>query len=332
MHRLALAIPSYNRPDYLAECLESIAAQSFRDFDVLVVDNASTVDYAPIISRFQHLGIQYVRNPENIGGARNIDKARNLASRAPYHIVFHDDDLMHPQMLEQQVVVLDSHPDMAWVATECRPFEEEPSTPPDAWKQSTGALEVYETPGELVRRILENVGLNFGSVMYRSEASRHAKLRLHEFEIIADRVLLCDLAARGPVGLIREPLVLYRHHADQGTHDPILRELHALALMEYYQQLLPRPLSEADRSLVERHSTNFLLHTRAAVSPASRLPLAELVGSARSEGLFKWSSIDGQGIAALARIAGAGSLFDAARPTLGRAKRLLNRLSLRSFG
>ncbi len=133
--------------------------------------------------------------------------------------------------------------------------------------------------------------------------------------------MLCDIASTGPVGLIREPLVLYRHHAAQDSHNPVFRERHALSLMEYYQALLPGPLSDDDRALMEHHSTNYLLHARAAVAPENRIRFAELVGEAKGKGLFRWSAIDGQGIAALARIAGLGAPFDAIRPTLGSIKR-----------
>lgn len=323
MPKLTIVVPTYNRPDYLAECLESIAAQTYRDFGLIVLDNASTEEYSAVLERFESLGIEYIRNPENIGAIRNISKARELAAQSTYHMVFHDDDLMHPRMLEWQVAMLDSHPGMVWVATECVPFtgaagalSESADTGPD--------LEVMDSPQELVRRFLENVPLNFGSVMFRTAAGGEVEFDFETFEIIADRVLLCDIASRGSVGLIREPLVLYRHHAAQDSHNPVFRERHALALMEHYQALLPSPLSDDDRALVQHHSTNYLLHARAAVAPENRLRFAELVDEARGKGLFRWSAIDGQGVAALARMAGLGAPFEAIRPTLGRIKRSLS--------
>lgn len=324
MTKLTVVIPTYDRRDYLAECLETVAAQTFRDFDLVVLDNASTEDYSPVLERFESLGIEYIRNPENIGAARNIDKARDIGSRSRYHIVFHDDDLMHPRMLEWQVGALDARPDMAWIATESLPFPDGTTPAFESWSASETDFEVYDAPHELVRRLLQNVPLNFGSVMFRSDVSRGTGFRLEEFEIIADRVLLCDIASKGPVGLIREPLVLYRHHGAQDSHNPVFRERHALALMAYYRQLLPQPLSAADRTLLERHSTNYLLHARSAVSPGNRIPFTQLIGRAKAEGLFRWSALDGQGVAALARIAGVGAPFEAIRPALGRIRRSLS--------
>jgi len=322
MPKLTVVVPTYNRAGYLAECLESISAQTYRDFDLVVLDNASTELYAPVIERFAHLGLRYIRNAENIGAVRNIDMARALGSASDYHIIFHDDDLMHPHMLERQVDALDLRSDLAWIATESAPFETDCSAPMD-WAESAGAVEYYETQDALVRRLLENVPLNFGSVMYRSSASSAVEFRLDEFEIIADRVLLCDIAGAGPVAAIREPLVRYRHHAAQDSHNPIFREQHALNLMRYYQGLLPRPLTAADRNLAELHATNYLLHARSTVAPENRVPLRELTRAAKSDGLFRWSAVDGQGVAALADLAGVGAAYGVLRPALGRIKRSL---------
>lgn len=319
MPKLTVVIPTFDRPDYLAECLETVAAQTFRDFDLVVLDNASTADYAPVLERFASLDIEYVRNPENIGAIGNIAHAREIGSRSAYHIVFHDDDLMHPRMLGWQVGALEARPDLAWVATESLPFPD--GTTPAFGKYVDPRTEVFESVDGLVRTLLENVPLNFGSVMFRSSAGKGTEFRREEFEIIADRVLLCDIAATSPVGLIREPLVLYRHHAAQDSHNPVFRERHALALMAYYERFLPHPLSAADRALLQRHATNYVLHARSAVAPENRIPFSQLVGQAKAEGLWRWSAIDGQGVAAMAHLAGLGGPYGAIRPALGRIKR-----------
>ena len=324
MSRLTIVIPTYNRPGFLHDCLESISAQTFHDFSVVVLDNASTEDYGPTLKKFETLRIEYHRNTLNIGAIRNIEKAREIGSRSIYHMIFHDDDLMHPEMLKCQIGALDRMPNLQWVATECVPFASE--VIPDLGGASVREedLEVYETPAQLVRDILANVSLNSGSVMFRSR-DRTPPIRYDEFEIVADRVFLADLAVSGPVGFIRKPLVLYRHHEGQDSHNPIFREHHALSLMKYYRDALPSPLSAEDQSLLIGHATNYLLHVRSVVHPSNRMPLRSFIEQARRENLFRWRAIDGQGIAAIAKLVGVGSGYAAIRPILGRAKRWLTR-------
>ncbi|MCL5886855.1 MAG: glycosyltransferase family 2 protein [Actinobacteria bacterium] len=323
MSRLTIVIPTYNRPGFLGECLESLMAQTFSDFRLVILDNASETDYGPVLERFSSAGIEYIRNAENIGSTRNIEKAFAIGSATEYFTIFHDDDLAHPYMLEQQVRTLDANPGMRWVATECAPFVSGSAV---AFEDvGIGALDIYQTPPALVRRLLENVALNFGSVMFHSSQGPPARLRHAEFEIVADRVLLVDLAQSGPVGLLREPLVRYRHHEGQDSHNPIFREAHALALMRYYRDALGAPLAAEDLRLLRRHATNYLLHARTAVLPDARIAFGELVDAAKRDGVFSWAAIDGQGIAALAALAGVGSAYSAVRPLLGKIKRALSR-------
>ncbi|MCL5886995.1 MAG: glycosyltransferase [Actinobacteria bacterium] len=324
MERLTVVIPTYNRPCYLRDCLHSVASQTLRDFKVVVLDNASTEDYGPVLEKFEALDIEYHRNPENIGAIGNNDKAREIGSRSTYHVIFHDDDLMHPEMLRCQLEALDKMRNLQWVATECAAFTSD--SMPDFSEASVGGLdlEVYEDPAALVRVLLANVPLNFGSVMFRSQQAPQP-IRGDEFQIVADRILLTDLAALGPVALIREPLVLYRHHEGQDSHNPVFREHHALSLMKYYRDALPAPLSARDESLLLKHGTNYLLHARSVIGPSNRKPLSSLIGDARREGLFRWRAIDGQGVAAIARLAGLEGPYSAIRPVLGRVRRLVQR-------
>ncbi|MDP2234587.1 MAG: glycosyltransferase family A protein [Actinomycetota bacterium] len=325
MARLTVIIPTFNRPEYLARCLETVAAQTFRDFDLVVLDNASTEDNGPVLRRFRDLDIEYIRNLENLGATGNIEKAREIGARSPYHIVFHDDDLMHPRMLESQITILDAHPEIAWLATECQPFGpgEKPSFV-DQYEHDV-PTEIYGDATVLVRRLLENTPLHFGSVMFRTTLTETTNMRVDEFTIIADRVLLCDMALHAPAALITRPLVLYRHHEAQDSHNPVLRELHALALMAYYRRLLPEPLSASDHKLIKHHATNYLLHARSIVAPQDRIRMSELIRAAKTDDLFGWLSLDGQGVTALARLAGMGSAYEAVRPGLGSIKRLLRR-------
>ncbi|NTU70757.1 MAG: glycosyltransferase [Coriobacteriia bacterium] len=322
MALLTLVVPTFNRPDYLADCLESIASQTCTDFDLVVLDNASTASYDSVLERFAHLNIEYIKNDENIGAGNNHRKARDIARRSKYALVFHDDDLMHPRMIEWELDLLEGQDDLCWAAAEDTPFNDGQTPPADRWDTiSEPVVERYETRAELARRLLQGARLNYGSVMFRSAALTDIPYRIEEFEIVADRVFLLDIAAQSPTALIAEPLVLYRHHAAQDTHNPVFREQHALALMSYYSHVLPEPHSNADATTLLQHSTNYLLHARAMVPPSARQPFSAITRGAAGQGLFSWSRIDGQGVSALARMAGLGGAFERIRPTLGKIKR-----------
>ena len=114
--RVTVCIPTFNRSALLARTLESVLAQTYVDWVVEIADNASTDDTADVVAALADPRIRYRRNPENVGAARNFNI---LAARAEteYVLFLCDDDLMHPEMLEEAVAALDAHPNVGFVHT-----------------------------------------------------------------------------------------------------------------------------------------------------------------------------------------------------------------------
>ena len=80
--KVSLALPVYNGANYLAEALQSILGQDFRDFELIITDNASEDRTAEICGRFAEADarIRYVRNARNLGAAENYNRGFSLAS------------------------------------------------------------------------------------------------------------------------------------------------------------------------------------------------------------------------------------------------------------
>ncbi len=326
MNKLTVVIPTYERPEFLAECLATIEAQTRKDFDLVVIDNASTRDYTRVLARFSHLGIEYLRNETNIGSGSNQVKAREICARSDYGMVFHDDDLMHPRLIEWELGVLETHPQVVWVATECMTFIDGTRPPFEVWENLSGSTDVYADRASLLRRILDESPLHFGSTMFRTAALAAVGLQSEKYQrlhIVADRAYLLDVADAGHTALIREPAVLYRLHSAQDTYDPDFTEDQAIELMQCYRDALPGNLSPEDERLFMRHSTNYLLHVHAFTRPQNHGSFWGSVKRERAADLFRWRSVNGQGIAALAGMVGLGRLFGAVRPALGAVKRAI---------
>lgn len=114
MNRVTVAICTYNRAQsgYLAQSLQSVINQTYKDIDIIVYDNASTDNTEEVVCSFKDSRITYVKNEKNLGLFGNLNKA--LANcKTEYIVVFHDDDIMLPKMIEIEVDVLDKHKDAA---------------------------------------------------------------------------------------------------------------------------------------------------------------------------------------------------------------------------
>jgi glycosyltransferase involved in cell wall biosynthesis len=265
-------ITTFDRPDYLEECLASVKRQTLTGFRLVVLENASAADYSGVLDRFRELPMSYVRNETNIGAAGNIGKAMRQYSDSEYLTVFHDDDMMHPRMLEWQLEVLEADPEIQFVSTEFAAFDDG-AAPPQVIPQNVDLdIEVYDDESALARSLLVSGGLCFGSTMYRSSVLKQIRLDEERFGIIWDRPFLLDAARLGKSALIRAPLVLYRHHPGQDTNTGALTVQNLIELMRAYREALPADWSRADQQLFYRHSRNYLTrYGYARLAPEERI-------------------------------------------------------------
>jgi glycosyltransferase involved in cell wall biosynthesis len=114
--RVTVAIPTFNRAAMLPEAIESVLAQTYGDFHLLVADNASTDETAEVVGSYEDRRLEYVRRPENLGLLGNF---ADVLSRldTEYSLILCDDDLLRPTFLEETVGVLDAHPRAGMVHT-----------------------------------------------------------------------------------------------------------------------------------------------------------------------------------------------------------------------
>ena len=89
---ISICIPTYKRAGLFIKLLESIAIQSFKDFEIIVTDNSDDDTVQMVAENFQEiLPLQYIRNIPAVTAAQNSNKAMSLA-KAPWVKLMHDDD------------------------------------------------------------------------------------------------------------------------------------------------------------------------------------------------------------------------------------------------
>ena len=117
MARASVIMPAYNRADTILRAVRSVLAQTYRDWELIVVDDGSTDETAALVSKLDPR-IRVIRqNNQGITGARNT----GLAASTGQYIAFLDsDDEWLPHHLELCVAFLDASPDQHFVTTELR--------------------------------------------------------------------------------------------------------------------------------------------------------------------------------------------------------------------
>jgi glycosyltransferase involved in cell wall biosynthesis len=104
---VSVCIPVYNTERFIADAITSALSQTYQDFEIIIVDNASTDATPRVLAGFTDPRIRVFRNDENIGAAGNFNRAVSLA-RGRYLKVLCADDVLYPSCLEQQVAIFEA--------------------------------------------------------------------------------------------------------------------------------------------------------------------------------------------------------------------------------
>jgi glycosyltransferase involved in cell wall biosynthesis len=224
----------YNGERYLAQAIESILAQTFVDFELIICDNASTDRTESICRSFADRDprVRYYRNPTNLGAAPNYNKCFEYA-RGEYVRWAAHDDFLGREYLERCVAALDANPDAVLCQSRTVVVDEEgvevaltDGTGGPVWegRPLLDRLDVYDPPHDVssrsvnrrIRELLINTGWCFEifGVMRRSAL---LKTPLHLSFYGSDKVLLVAMAIEGPWVTVDEPLFFRRYHPGQSS-------------------------------------------------------------------------------------------------------------------
>jgi len=121
---VTVIIPTYNRAHFINEALNSVFAQIYRNFEIIVVDDGSTDETSSILNSLRERGlIRYIfQEHQGVSAARN----RGIAESKGKYIAFLDsDDLFEPEKLEIQVEYMLNHPEVGLVHSGYTKFDNE---------------------------------------------------------------------------------------------------------------------------------------------------------------------------------------------------------------
>lgn len=112
--KVSVCMPNYNYGRFIGEAIQSVLDQTFTDFELIVIDDASTDDSISIIEQFSDNRIKLYRNGRNIGRRKNINKCLSLCS-GDYVSILPSDGIYSPLSIEKKVNILDSYPKIGLV-------------------------------------------------------------------------------------------------------------------------------------------------------------------------------------------------------------------------
>lgn len=192
--RLTVLLPTFNRAGSLRRAIESVTAQTFADFRLLISDNASE-DETEALCREYVAGdarITYMRQPENLGPIGNFNWLFAHVD-TELALMLADDDWLDPDYVERCVAIMDAQPALSIVTGATRYFEGD--APPDL------VLNTNLTEASPARRVLRYLSNSWSSAAFygvlRTTALRDALPIANVMG--ADWLFVSALAFNGPV-------------------------------------------------------------------------------------------------------------------------------------
>ena len=201
---VSVIMPAYNGAAWIGETIESVLAQTFTDFEIVIVDDCSTDTTWQVLQRFTDPRIRLFRAERNGGPVQ----ARNIAfshARGRYIVGLDQDDLCMPDRFARQVEYLDARPGTVLVATESRLMRDNRLDPWPGIEPTT--------PRAIDWMMMVGNPLPWSSVMFRADAARRlVPFERQEMLYAEDFDLYHRLRAFGAIARIDTPLLIYRCH------------------------------------------------------------------------------------------------------------------------
>lgn len=205
---ISVVMSVYNEEKFVGEAVESILNQSYRNFEFIIIDDASTDRSVSVIEKYTDSRIRLIKNSENHGLTKNLNKGIQL-SKGKYILRMDADDIAFPNRFALQVKYMEEHPEVVL---------------------SGGFMKVFGDINGVFRNAIENdlmkINLIFNTVSFhptfiiRRDCLENNKIRYNDnLRYAQDYYFIYELSKIGKIANIPEILIRYRVHSGQVSNE-----------------------------------------------------------------------------------------------------------------
>ena len=205
--KVSVVMSVYNGERHLREAVDSILSQSLSDFEFIVVDDGSTDDTWEILTSYADPRMMLVRNQENVGLSRSLNRALEMA-KGEYIARMDADDVSLPERLGEQVQFLDASQDVGLISC---PFIEI-----DQESHEVRLFPLPATDDHIMANLLSGRNcLSHGATLFRRECVEQVGAYRDQFEFAQDYDLWLRIAERYKVANLEQPFYQQRIRPDR---------------------------------------------------------------------------------------------------------------------
>lgn len=211
---IQIFVTTHNRSDLIKETLESILMQTIKPDHIIVLDNDSTDNTQDIVKDYHARGVEYIPTSGFLG---NIKKAKDLANKK-YCMLFHDDDLLHPEYLQNALELLNKYPNVSMITSSYMPFihGKKPVISSHLSKEHL----LFNTPRKWASYMYFVEGICYASAIYRTEDFLKTDIEYESFNKYCDWPFLAKFGLHGNVIFMPDKnCVYYRQHSGSDSNN-----------------------------------------------------------------------------------------------------------------
>ncbi|MEJ8801774.1 glycosyltransferase family 2 protein [Pontibacter sp. H249] len=223
---VTVLMPAYNAEEYISDSISSILNQSFSNFDLMIINDASTDNTEKIILSFTDKRIKYYKNEKNLRLVSTLNKGLDLIS-TPYVARMDADDLSHPKRLEKLFEHLTKNPAVDFLSSSLELFGSE-----------KGIWSLPLSDDKCKATLLFRSCLNHAASIYKKSFLDRNNLRYRENHIYMEDYDLWYRAFRQGAVFKNIDDVLYSYRREEHNVSILNRNTSEQRLKSFYKEIL----------------------------------------------------------------------------------------------
>jgi len=205
---VSVVIPAYNEEKYIASAIDSIIKQTYKSWEIIVVNDASTDNTINIIEKYKDDRIHIINNQQNMGAG----EAQNIGfmnAKGTYIAILAGDDVACPDRLQRQVQYLTDNPEIGLLGTGYKIIDQDSVT--------VRKVQYELSPIEVRWKLLYGNPIGASTVMFKTKIL--AECGMYDCNIVygEDMELWARIAQKYDIAVIPDILTQYRVHSGSLT-------------------------------------------------------------------------------------------------------------------
>lgn len=202
---ISIIMPVYNAGRFLSACLDSIQAQTHRNWELIAIDDGSKDDSYQILKDYAQKDkrVRIFRNAKNLGGPTTANRAINL-TRSKWIARMDADDIMRPNRLATQLKALQEHPSVVLIGSQCNLI--------DKAGRKTGKKLFPTCPKEIFNMLFWACPVQQPSIMVNAHKLPDMFRWYGDVKICEEIDFLIRISRHGNIVNSKETLLSYRLH------------------------------------------------------------------------------------------------------------------------